>query len=133
MGVAVLARELLGLRQKALGLTGLGRVGSDAAGLGPEAVLIVGAHDCTTGLDRGKSGVRRPWCRLKPSKAKALRKIAARAVQKQGAARGAPNQCADNNNFENMGDVVPCSFILPSALPDLSALPTRNAARRPPA
>jgi hypothetical protein len=70
---------------------------------------------------------------LKPSKAKALRKIAARAVQKQGAARGAPNQCADNNNFENMGDVVPCSFILPSAFTALSALPADNPARRNPA
>lgn len=34
--------------------------------------------------------------------------------QKWGAARAPPKQCADNNNFQNMGDVVPCSFILPS-------------------
>lgn len=44
MGVALLAGELLRLRQKALGLAPLRRVGSDAAGLRTEAVLVVGAH-----------------------------------------------------------------------------------------
>jgi hypothetical protein len=54
-------------------------------------------------------------------------------IKKYGAARGLPNQCADNDNFRNQPDVVPVSFILPSAFSDLSALPTGNAARRKPA
>ena len=40
----MLAGDLLDLREKALGLAGLRRVGSDAAGLRTEAVFVVGAH-----------------------------------------------------------------------------------------
>jgi hypothetical protein len=68
-----------------------------------------------------KSGVWRPWCRSEFSNAKALRRIAAREVKKWGAARALSKQCADNDNFQNRGNVVPCSFILPSENPPLFA------------
>ena len=44
MRIALLAGELLRLRQKALGLARLGRVGADAAGLRAEAEFVVGAQ-----------------------------------------------------------------------------------------
>lgn len=34
--------------------------------------------------------------------------------KKCSAGFGLPKQCADNDNFQNIGDVVPCSLILPS-------------------
>ncbi|MBN8934678.1 MAG: hypothetical protein J0G97_23630, partial [Rhizobium pusense] len=50
---------------------------------------------------------------------KALRHIAAREAQKQGAVRRAPKQCADKGLLRNRPDRVPVSFILPSAFPAL--------------
>ena len=40
----MLPGDLLDLREKALGLTALRRVGSDATGLRTEPVFVVGAH-----------------------------------------------------------------------------------------
>src|SRR5690606_9542135 len=110
MGGSVLAGELLRLRQKALGLACLGRVGADAAGLRAKAAFVVGAHRCAFGRKSRKQGNLRPWCRSKSSNAKALRKLAARGVEKWRAVRAPAKQCADNKNFENWPDVVPCSF-----------------------
>lgn len=56
-----------------------------------------------------------------PAKPRLCAKSWHQGGQKWGAARAPPKQCADNNNFQNMGDVVPCSFILPSQNPTLSA------------
>jgi hypothetical protein len=129
----MLTRDLLRLGEKALGLARLRHIGSNAAGPGTEVEFVVGAHGCASSQTGAKPADFRLWCWPEPSNAKALRKIAARGVKKWGAARGAPKQCADNNNFRNRPDVVPVSFILPSAFSDLSALPTGNAARRDPA
>jgi hypothetical protein len=129
--VAMLARDLLRLGQKALGLARLRHVGPDAAGLRAEAVLVVGAHR-----------------RLRPRRRKIGRysaMVPVKTQQSQGFApyRGtrdpkawcrarAPKQCADKGLPRNRPDRVPVSFILPSAFPALFALPAGNAARRDP-
>lgn len=129
----MLTGDLLDLREKALGLAGLRRVGSDAAGLRMEAVFVVGAHGRDSSRNRRKTADLRPWCRSKPCKAKALRKIAARDLSKPWCRNRPPNQCADNNNFQKRPDMVPSSLILPSALPAFSAPPAGNPAGRKPA
>ncbi len=129
----MLAGDLPDLREKALGLASLRRVGSDAAGLRSEAVFVVGAQWRDSSSNRRKTADLRLWCRSKPCKAKALREIAARGVKNRGAARGSSNQCADNNNFQKRPDMVPSSLILPSFLSALSAFLTPNPAGRRPA
>ena len=129
----MLAGDLLDLREKALGLAGLRRVGSDAAGLRPEAVFVVGAHGRDSSENRRKQADMGLWCRSKPCKAKALREIAARGPSKPWCRNRTPNQCADNNNFQKRLDMVPSSLILPSALSVFSALPAGNPAGRKPA
>lgn len=57
----------------------------------------------------------------KPAKPRLCAKSRHQGGKKWGAARAPPKQCADNDNFQNMGDVVPCSFILPSENPPLFA------------
>lgn len=129
----MLAGDLLDLREKALGLASLRRVGSDAAGLRAEAVFVVGAQGRDSSPNRRKAADLRLWCRSKPCKAKALRKIAARGPSKPWCRNRPPNQCADNNNFQKRPDMVPSSLILPSALSAFSALPAGNPAGRKPA
>ena len=129
----MLAGDLLDLCKKALGLASLRRVGSDAAGLRTKAVFIVGAHGRDSSPNRLKTADLRLWCRSKPSKAKALRKIAARGPSKPWCRNRPPNQCADNNNFQKRPDMVPSSLILPSALSAFSAPPAGNPAGRKPA
>ena len=129
----MLPGDLLDLREKALGLASLRRVGSDAAGLRSEAVFVVGAQGRDSSPNRRKTADLRLWCRLKPCKAKALRKIAARGPSKPWCRNRPPNQCADNNNFQKRPDMVPSSLILPSALSVFSAPPAGNPAGRKPA
>ncbi len=129
----MLPGDPLDLREKALGLAGLRRVGSDAAGLRPEAVFVVGAHGRDSSQNPRKTADLRLWCRSKPCKAKALRKIAARGPSKPWCRNRPPNQCADNNNFQKRPDMVPSSLILPSALSVFSAAPAGNPAGRKPA
>ena len=57
----------------------------------------------------------------KPATPRLCAKSRHQGGKKWGAARAPPKQCADNDNFQNMGDVVPCSFILPSQNPPLFA------------
>src|SRR5690606_21855693 len=130
---ALLPGDLLGLREKALGLARAWRVRADTAGLRPEAVFVVGAHGCASGQHSGRSGNRRPWCQSKSRKAKALREIAALCRSKPWCRNRSPNQCADNKNFQNWLPVVPVPSILPSFLFALSACPAGNPARRKPA
>lgn len=129
----MLAGNLPDLREKALGLASLRRVGSDAAGLWTEAVFVVGAQGRNSSPNRRKTADMSIWCRSKPCKAKALRKIAARGPSKQWCRNRPPNQCADNNNFQKRPDMVPSSLILPSALSAFSALPAGNPAGHKPA
>lgn len=129
----MLPGDLPDLREKALGLTGLRRVGSDAAGLRTEAVFVVGAQGRDSSQNRRKTADLRLRCLSKPCKAKALRKIAARAPSKPWCRNRQPNQCADNNNFQKRPDMVPSSLILPSALSVFSALPAGNPSGRKPA
>lgn len=129
----MLPGDLLDLREKALGLASLRRIGSDAAGLRTEAVFVVGAQGRDSSPNRLKTADLRLWCRSKPSKAKALRKIAARGPSKPWCRNRPPNQCADNNNFQKRPDMVPSSLILPSALSVFSAPPAGNPAGRKPA
>lgn len=129
----MLPGDLLDLREKALGLASLRRVGSDAAGLRTEAVFVVGAQGRDSSPNCRKTADLRLWCRSKPSKAKALRKIAARGPSKPWCRNRSPNQCADNNNFQKRPDMVPSSLILPSALSAFSALPAGNPDGRKPA
>ena len=129
----MLPGDLLDLREKALGLARLRRVGSDAAGLWTEAVFVVGAQGRDSSPNRWKTAVLSLWCRPKPSKAKALRKIAARGPSKPWCRNRPPNQCADNNNFQKRPHMVPSSLILPSALSASSAPPAGNPAGRKPA
>lgn len=112
----MLPGDLLDLREKALGLAGLRRVGSDAAGLRTEAVFVVGAQGRDSSQNRRKQADMGLWCRSKPCKAKALREIAARGPSKPWCRNRPPNQCADNNNFQKRPHMVPSSLILPSAL-----------------
>jgi len=126
----MLAGDLPDLREKALGLAGLRRVGSDAAGLRPDAVFVVGAHGRDSSQNRRKTADLRLWCRSKPCKAKALREIAARRPSKPWCRNRQPNQRADNNNFQKRPDMVPSSLILPSAFSAFSAPPGVNPARR---
>ena len=129
----MLPGDLLYLREKALGLASLRRVGSDAAGLRTEAVFVVGAQGRDSSPNRRKTADLRLWCRSKPCKAKALREIAARGPSKPWCRNRPPNQCADNNNFQKRPDMVPSSLILPSALSVFSAPPAGNPAGRKPA
>lgn len=129
----MLPGDLLDLREKALGLAGLRRVGSDAAGLRAEAVFVVGAQGRDSSQNRRKTADMDLWCRSKPSKAKALREIAARRPSKPWCRNRSPNQCADNNNFQKRPDMVPSSLILPSAPSVFSAPPAGNPAGREPA
>src|SRR5690606_35335176 len=129
----MLPGDLLDLREKALGSPSLRRVGSDAAGLRAETVFVVGAHGRDSSQNRRKEADMGLWCRSKPCKAKALRKIAARGPSKPWCRNRPPNQCADNNNFQKRPDMVPSSLILPSALSVFSALPAGNPAGRKPA
>lgn len=129
----MLTRQLFGLGQKALRLASLRHVGPDATGLRAKAVLVVGAHERGPRRDGRKSADIRLECRSKPSRAKALRHVAARETQKHGAVRRAPEQCADKGLPGNRSDRVPVSFILPSASLSLFALPAGNAVRRKPA
>lgn len=129
----MLAGDLLDLREKALGLAGPRRVGSDAAGLRTEAVFVVGAQGRDSSQNRRKQADLRLWCRSKPHKTKALREIAARGPSKPWCRNRPPNQCADNNNFQKRPDMVPSSLILPSALSIFSAPPDGNPAGRKPA
>ena len=126
----MLTRQLLRLRQKALRLARLRHVRPDATWLRAKAVLVVGAHERIPCRVCMQTADIRLECRSKPSKAKALRQIAARETQKQGAVRRAPKQCADKGLPRNRPDRVSVSFILPSAFPSLFALPAGNAARR---
>lgn len=126
----MLAGDLPDLREKALGPASLRRVGSDAAGLRTEVVFVVGAQTRDSSQNPRKTADMGLWCRSKPSKAKALREIAARRPSKPWCRNRSPNQCADNNNFRKRPDMVPSSLILPSAL---SALPAGNPAGRKPA
>ena len=128
----MLAGDLPDLREKALGLAGLRRVGSDAAGLRTEAVFVVGAQGRDSSPNRRKTADLRLWCRSKPCKAKALRKIAARGPSKPWCRNRPPNQCADNNNFQKRPHMVPSSLILPSALSAFSAPPAGNPAGQKP-
>ena len=129
----MLAGDLLDLREKALGLACLRRVGSDAAGLWSEAIFVVGAQGRDSSQNRRNTANLRLWCRSKPSKAKALCEIAARGPSKPWCRNRSPNQCADNNNFQKRPDMVPSSLILPSALSVFSAPPAGNPAGRKPA
>ena len=129
----MLPGDLLDLREKALGLAGLRRVGSDAAGLRTEAVFVVGAQGRDSCQNRRKTADMGLWCRSKPCKAKALREIAARGPSKPWCRNRPPNQCADNNNFQKRPDMVPSSLILPSALSAFSAPPAGKPAGRKPA
>ena len=129
----MLPGDLPDLREKALGLASLRRVGSDAAGLRSEAVFVVGAQGRDSSPNRRQQADMGLWCRSKPSKAKALREIAARGPSKPWCRNRPPNQCADNNNFQKRPDMVPSSLILPSALSVFSAPPARNPAGRKPA
>lgn len=129
----MLPGDLPDLREKALGLAGLRRVGSDAAGLRSEAVFVVGAQGRDSSPNRRKTADLPLWCRSKPCKAKALREIAARGPSKPWCRNRPPNQCADNNNFQKRPHMVPSSLILPSALSVFSALPAANPAGRKPA
>src|SRR5690606_16043490 len=129
----MLPRDLLDLREKALGLAALRRVGSDTAGLRTEAVFVVGAHGRGSSENRRKQTDIGLWCRSKPCKAKALREIAARGPSKPWCRNRPPNQCADNNNFQKRPDMVPSSLILPSALSVFSAPPSSNPAGQEPA
>ncbi len=129
----MLPSDLPDLREKALGLASLRRIGSDAAGLRLKLVFLVGAHGRDSGQNRRQTGDLRPWCRSKPSKPKALREIAARRPSKPWCRNRSPNQCADNNNFRKRPDMVPSSLILPSALSVFSAPPAGNPAGRKPA
>ncbi|WP_192815633.1 hypothetical protein [Methylocystis sp. ATCC 49242] len=124
----MLAGDLLDLREKALGVAGLRRVGSDAAGLRAETVFIVGAQGRDSSQNRRKQADMGLWCRSKLCKAKALRKIAARGPSKPWCRNRPPKQCADNNNFQKRPDMVPSSLILPSALSAFSAPPAGNPA-----
>ncbi|MAN88743.1 MAG: hypothetical protein CL555_18655 [Algoriphagus sp.] len=132
-GAALLPGDLLRLREEALGLARAWGVRADAAGPWPEAVFVIGAHGCASGRNRGKSGNRRPWCRTKACKARALHGIAALRRSRSWCRKRRPNQCADNNNFGNRPDMVPVPSILPSLLIALSVLPTGIPARRKPA
>ena len=129
----MLAGDLLDLREKALGLACLRRVGSDAAGLWSEAIFVVGAQGRDSSQNRRNTANLRLWCRSKPSKAKALCEIAARGPSKPWCRNRSPNQCADNNNFQKRPDMVPSSLILPSALSAFSAPPAGKPAGRKPA
>ena len=129
----MLPGDLLDLREKALGLASLRRVGSDAAGLRTEAVFVVGAQGRDSSPNHRKTADLRLWCRSKSCKAKALRKIAARDPSKPWCRNRPPNQCADNNNFQKRPDIVPSSLILPSALSAFSAPPAKNPVGRKPA
>ena len=129
----MLPGDLPDLREKALGPASLRRVGSDATGLRSEAVFVVGAQWRASSPNRRKTADLRLWCRSKPCKAKALRKIAARGPSKPWCRNRTPNQCADNNNFQKRLDMVPSSLILPSALSAFSAPPAGNPAGRKPA
>lgn len=129
----MLAGDLPDLREKALGPASLRRVGSDAAGLRTEAVFVVGAQTRDSSQNPRKTADMGLWCRSKPSKAKALRGIAARRPSKPWCRNRSPNQCADNNNFRKRPDMVPSSLILPSALSVFSAPPAGNPAGRKPA
>lgn len=127
----MLPGDLPDLREKALGLAGLRRVGSDAAGLRSEAVFVVGAQGRDSSPNRRKTADMGLWCRSKPCKAKALREIAARGPSKPWCRTRPPNQCADNNNFQKRPDMVPSSLILPSALSVFSATPAGRKPARP--
>lgn len=129
----MLAGDLPDLREKALGLASLRRVGSDAAGLRSEAVFVVGAQTRDSSPNPRKTADMGLWCRSKPSKAKPLREIAARRPSKPWCRNRSPNQCADNNNFRKRPDMVPSSLILPSALSAFPAPPAENPAGRKPA
>src|SRR5690606_17686236 len=129
----MLPGDLLDLREKALGLASLRRVGSDAAGLRTEAVFVIGAQGRVSSPNRRKTADIGLWCRSKPCKAKALGEIAARGPSKPWCRNRPPNQCADNNNFQKRPDMVPSSLILPSALSVFSAPPARNPAGQKPA
>lgn len=129
----MLPGDLPDLCEKALGLACLRRVGSDAAGLRSEAVFVVGAHGRDPGRNRREQADMGLWCRSKPCKAKALRKIAARGPSKPWCRNRPPNQCADINIFQKRPHMVPSSLILPSALPAFSAPPAGNPAGREPA
>lgn len=129
----MLAGDLPDLCEKAFGPASLWRVGSDAAGLRSEAVFVVGAHGRDSGQNRRKTGNPCPWCRSKPSKAKALREVAARRPSKPWCRNRSPNQCADNNNSRKRPDMVPSSLILPSALSAFPTPPAGNPAGRKPA
>ena len=132
-GRSLLPGDLLRLGEEAPCLARAWRIGSDATGLRPEAVFVVGAQGCDSGQNPRKPADLRLWCRSKPSKAKALRKIAARGPSKPWCRNRPPNQCADNNNFQKRPDMVPSSLILPSALSVFSAPPAGNPAGRKPA
>ena len=129
----MLPGDLLDLREKALGLAGLRRVGSDAAGLRTEAVFVVGAQGRDSSQNRRQQADMGLWCRSKPCKAKALREIAARGPSKPWCRNRPPNQCADNNNFQKRPHMVPSSLILPSAPSAISAPLAGNPAGRKPA
>ncbi len=129
----MLPSNLPDLREKALGLAGLRRVGSDAAGLRAETVFVVGAHGRDSSQPPRKTADLRLWCRSKPCKVKALREIAARGAENHGAARDFPKQCADNNNIRKRPDMVPSSLILPSPFSTVFAFPVVNSARHNPA
>lgn len=129
----MLPSNLPDLREKALGLAGLRRVGSDAAGLRAETVFVVGAHGRDSSRNRRKEADMGLRCRSKPCKAKALRKIAARGPSKPWCRNRPPNQCADNHNFQKRPDMVPPSLILPSPFPAVFAFPADNSAGHNPA
>ncbi len=129
----MLPGDLPDLCEKALGSPSLRRVGSDAAGLRTEAVFVVGAQGRDSSQNRRKQADMGLWCRSKPCKAKALRKIAARGPSTPWCRNRRPNQCADNNNFQKRPDMVPSSLILPSALSVFSAPPAGNPSGRKPA
>src|SRR5699024_12392110 len=129
----ILPGDLPDLREKALGSPGLRHVGLDTSGLRTEAVFVVGAHGRDSSKNRRKQADMGLWCRSKPCKAKALREIAVRGPSKPWCRNRAPNQCADNNNFQKRPDMVPSSLILPSALSAFSAPPAGNPAGQKPA
>ena len=109
----------------------LGHIGAHAARPRAEVEFLVVAQASASEATLRKSAEFTPWCRSKPSKAKALREVAARGVQNQGAASAAPKQCADKGLPRHRANGVPVSFILPSALSSLPTLRSRYAARRP--
>ncbi|MFT4121423.1 MAG: hypothetical protein QM712_32250 [Bradyrhizobium sp.] len=125
----MLAGDLLRLRQEALRLAELGRIGAHAARPRAEAEFLVVAQASASEAKPRKTGDFGPWCRSKPRKAKALREDAARDAQNEGAASAAPKQYADKGLPRNRASGVPVSFILPSALSSLPVPPDENAAR----